>query len=921
MADVTGNAKARQVANEARRDYAKVSNSHVLGDTVQKFEDWVDYKQEDIVNDNPTGNASKVSQFASELLESAGRMVPGIAVGAATGGVATALAGGSTALSAAAATAEGAKAVADTVKTINRARELAGFTTMFTQVYDQSFDESVAKGYDYGDSGVKAFADATLEVLTEKMFAGITDVTVKGNGWFKKVAEKANSVATSTASQELVKKVGVAKAGEAVTNTILGWIEAAEAPGLKGIIVSGVGEAIEEMTSEVVSPFIERLTVDPDAQGATIGDIAKAGIGGFVLSAFMSPVGIIAQRRQDAKIEKNMTVARDNYYSNPDNLINTMLAVSKNGVQSDIYSIVAEKVGAEHTDVQDNRYVKEDTTHTIVQPYTNKHQAQVELATENYYNSSRTEEDFNTLRSEYARISDEEYQLSMDAAKTEVYKKETVKQVIEKDQAYITANDEVSKQEANYKRMADRYNELQEQGADVKTLSLALKDFKASEISYKKAVAAREQIRKEAESRVDTALRDTNAREKYGDEAVDNFEAAQRFKDLKNEDFVIEFGRTMNIDEWKQRNPYADADARLKRFNEQRQEMLKAEETRINKALSSMNKTGQDFKVKVTNTGESGGYENNVISINAKDVYTKTGMNYVLGHELFHAITLDAATLEDRAKIYKHLDKAADVLGYDKLAWATALENVYGKRYENAAVKEANQKKLKDKKERSKYIEERKAEMLANEYYAWFFSTMFGSQSAMQAMATYDRGLLEKALTDLKSMKSEDTINTLWDYNRLLLIDDITKALASPKAPENVKDEVQKTANMAFQSLQKEPQGEYTLSEYDGLFSKVERALNAMDDKTFLRFWKIGDDKIISELKKAGVSNDEITWGGIKDALETIRGETPPDDAREIKDDIIDYLGRSYGLKYKIRAGGNTIWDKFTLPGEITIRR
>ena len=137
------------------------------------------------------------------------------------------------------------------------------------QAYEQgaTLEESVKYGLSIG----------TAEAMTEKMFTGFGYM---GKGFIAPFVRKL---------------IPEEKILTGATRRILqesGFMDSVSYRIMKGVVASG-GEATEEMVMEVVTPYIERATYNPEAMNATISEIGYAGGLGAMAAAVMGlPVTI-----------------------------------------------------------------------------------------------------------------------------------------------------------------------------------------------------------------------------------------------------------------------------------------------------------------------------------------------------------------------------------------------------------------------------------------------------------------------------------------------------------------------------------------------------------------------------------------------------------------------------------------------------
>ena len=113
------------------------------------------------------------------------------------------------------------------------------------------------------------------EATTEKLFAGF--------GWFgkgivgslaKKCGIKFGMEALNSVSQRILK------------TTLTDFSKTVEGRFLKRLMAGG-GEASEEMIMQLVQPYLERATFNPDAKNSTLKEVAHAGGMGFLVAEFM----------------------------------------------------------------------------------------------------------------------------------------------------------------------------------------------------------------------------------------------------------------------------------------------------------------------------------------------------------------------------------------------------------------------------------------------------------------------------------------------------------------------------------------------------------------------------------------------------------------------------------------------------------
>jgi len=253
-----------------------------------------------------TAELGGVGQFFASMANSAGFMMPSIAVGTLAGGIASAGLGVAGMTEAAAATAGLTKAY-NTAQAIGSA---AGLATMFENVYANDVKQLTQEGYEWDKVADKAFLDATVEVATEMLVGGTPVANV---GLFDNFVNGAVSKATAKIGSNLVAKYGEKAAGSAIATAVsaLGTWLAKDATGKA--IAEFLGESAEEMVSEILAPVIDRGTgINPDAK-LNIGDVLTAGLSGGMLSVILSaPGNLYDSIQQGGKNEgKSLFVTKD----------------------------------------------------------------------------------------------------------------------------------------------------------------------------------------------------------------------------------------------------------------------------------------------------------------------------------------------------------------------------------------------------------------------------------------------------------------------------------------------------------------------------------------------------------------------------------------------------------------------------------
>lgn len=178
---------------------------------------------------------------------------------------------------------------------VNLALPGGGLYMMGLRSYGQAANEARREGKSEEQQFVAGLKSAGIETLTEKMF-----------GAFGKLYGKAGA-------DELVEKLVTKLTGNKTGQALLTWI------------INGVGEGVEEVTSDLLNPLADRLLKLDDGRGPifTTDDAAQMGYD-FLLGAAMGLVGGTGQLNRGIKQGKAQT-AENAYYEN----------LQKNGLFSD----------------------------------------------------------------------------------------------------------------------------------------------------------------------------------------------------------------------------------------------------------------------------------------------------------------------------------------------------------------------------------------------------------------------------------------------------------------------------------------------------------------------------------------------------------------------------------------------------------
>lgn len=169
---------------------------------------------------------------------------------------------------------------------VNLALPGGGLYMMGLRSYGQAANEARREGKSEEQQFVAGLKSAGIETLTEKMF-----------GAFGKLYGKAGA-------DELVEKLVTKLTGNRTGQALLTWI------------INGVGEGVEEVTSDLLHPLADRLLKLDDGRGPmfTTDDAAQMGYD-FLLGAAMGLVGGTGQLNRGIKQGRAQT-AENAYYEN-----------------------------------------------------------------------------------------------------------------------------------------------------------------------------------------------------------------------------------------------------------------------------------------------------------------------------------------------------------------------------------------------------------------------------------------------------------------------------------------------------------------------------------------------------------------------------------------------------------------------------
>lgn len=206
---------------------------------------------------------TEFQQKLGGLSEAAGAMLPSIAASIATGGLSNAAAIGK----GASMTAAGARAAQDISRGI-------GLATMFPQVAGSSTRQAIQEGANVDSALAYGALSGGLETATESLFAGIPGIA---GGRVSQAVQ--NIIAKATKSPAVSKVADI------------------------------LGEGVEEVISGYVTPYLQRLTYNEQAELASNDELLENFISGVALSGIMQGgsgiAGRIANRSAGQGIDVN----------------------------------------------------------------------------------------------------------------------------------------------------------------------------------------------------------------------------------------------------------------------------------------------------------------------------------------------------------------------------------------------------------------------------------------------------------------------------------------------------------------------------------------------------------------------------------------------------------------------------------------
>ena len=522
LAKQTNSDRDLAAANVARRNYEKANSTHLLGDNVKTWEQTVAEKNAQIVKDNPDSKLAETAYKATQYAQTVGEMLPSVAASALVGGAGIAAMGGKQALALAGTSA--AKAAA--VSTAGKLGQAVGLGVMAMNVYDKSLDESTALGYDFATSSKKAFGDAALEVGTEMLFGGIAGL---GEGVVSRVSKNIvnRSIAKAAASdgaEQLIKMTGVEKAVLSVAKAANRVSAMMESTAFSRLASNAFGEAAEEMIAEFLGPYIERMTTNPNASNASIDQIIEAGIGGAIVSFAMAPLGklqtMVGTPGADIVEKARLTYKLQDYDQN----VRMMKDLIYDAVAGEDLTAVEKQMGRELTKVSGDNVAK---------GLTSDYQRQAARILNDLEASGHTAVDvsnaWKSLGELYAQVSQER----SDAAAARIHNDVAKNTLIAESASVKKAQAAVDEAKVKFDEAVKAYDIAVNRNDGSIDTEAARKARAETERTLKNAQANLEKAIENARRGAELRLSKEGAAEKYGQEAVDNFLASQRVKDIQ----------------------------------------------------------------------------------------------------------------------------------------------------------------------------------------------------------------------------------------------------------------------------------------------------------------------------------------------------------------------------------------------------
>lgn len=199
----------------------------------------------------------ELSQKIGDIGEAAGAMLPTIAAGLASGG-----------LSAGTAIGKGASMTAQAARAVEQLQRGIGLSAMLPSVMGSSTRQAMQEGADINEALAYGALSGALETGTESMFAGIPGIK-------------------SGIASDILRK--------ATQNPIVNRV------------ADTLGEGVEEVVSGILTPYLQRMTYNEQAELASNEDLMNQFVSGVLISGLMQGAtgiaGRIAQPRERAGLD------------------------------------------------------------------------------------------------------------------------------------------------------------------------------------------------------------------------------------------------------------------------------------------------------------------------------------------------------------------------------------------------------------------------------------------------------------------------------------------------------------------------------------------------------------------------------------------------------------------------------------------
>ena len=199
----------------------------------------------------------ELSQKIGDIGEAAGAMLPTIAAGLASGG-----------LSAGTAIGKGASMTAQAARAVEQLQRGIGLSAMLPSVMGSSTRQAMQEGADINEALAYGALSGALETGTESMFAGIPGIK-------------------SGIASDILRK--------ATQNPIVNRV------------ADTLGEGVEEVVSGILTPYLQRMTYNEQAELASNEDLMNQFVSGVLISGLMQGAtgiaGRIAQPRESSNLD------------------------------------------------------------------------------------------------------------------------------------------------------------------------------------------------------------------------------------------------------------------------------------------------------------------------------------------------------------------------------------------------------------------------------------------------------------------------------------------------------------------------------------------------------------------------------------------------------------------------------------------